>query len=297
MADLFQETIIWAQQHGIPTPGFTADGQTTVEATAREIIAAEQALVQQFGKLLEVRAAGLLKRSDLDRFDRASDQLFQAKLQFYRDITSGRVWQALNAVGAASDIPYPQRLPLASALLGVQPNTLRGLGDGGAISAPLAGVGWGTIVIAVVLVVGALAITLVALASAFEARVNSQQHIDELTNRMRVYNECVGAGGSRDDCALTASLIVPPVPPPPGADDPMWVHRLKKAAIYGGVAMGAIAVGYLAVKYASKRIEERPALRGLPSGSFAGARYPVKSRTRRSARKSLRGRDYNMEVE
>lgn len=297
MADLFQETIVWAQQHGIPTPGFTADGQTTVEATVREITAAEQSLLQQFQKLLEVKAAGLLKRSDLDRFDRASDQLFQAQLQFYRDIKTGRVWQALNAAGVVADIPYPQRPPLAHVVLNVQPSTLRGLGDGGVVSGPLVGISWGAAVLAVVLIVGALAITIAALSSAFESRVNSQQHIEDLTNRMRVYTECVSAGGSRDECAVTAALVVPPVPPPPGADEPMWVHRLKKAAIYGGVAMGAIAVGYLAVKYASKRIEERPALRGLPSGSFAGARYPVKTRTRKRGRKSLRGRDYNMEVE
>lgn len=30
---LIQDTVIWAQQHGIPTPGFTANGETTVEAT------------------------------------------------------------------------------------------------------------------------------------------------------------------------------------------------------------------------------------------------------------------------
>ena len=316
MADLIQDTIVWANQHGIPTPGFTADGQTTVEATAREIIAAEDAFLAQFGKLVQARAQGVLLRKDFDRYDRAREQLYQSQLRFYNEITSGRVWQALNAVGAVRDVPHPQKAPAASTMLGTMPlNGLSGYGRHslGAlpVAAPLAGVGWGAVILGVVLIVGAVAITAVALASAFEARVNSQQHLGELNRRLEVYNECMQAGGAREDCALTAAAVVPPIPPPPGSEDPMWVHRLKKTAIYSGVALGVLAVGYLAVKYAGKRIDDGPALRGLPSGSFAGARFPVqRASTRRTSRgrnlsgrgtkrgkRGLRGGDYNMEVQ
>lgn len=304
---LIEDTIVWANQHGIPTPGFTADGQTTVEAAAREIIAAEQALVEQYRTLVMTRAAGLLRQKDLDRLDKAGDSLYAAQTRFRDEITSGRVWQVLNAAGVTSDIPYPSRLPSASSLLG-QP-TVTGLGDGGV--SIFAGVSWGAIVLGVVAVAAAIAITAAALGSAFEARANSQQHTIDLTERLRIFNECARAGTSREECAGMALAVVPPIPPPPGADDPMWMARLKSTAKYAGIALAVLGVGYLGVKFAAKKIDERsPGVRGLASGSFAGARYTVAKprvkalkggRARKNSRKRVHGtrglRGYNMEVQ
>lgn len=309
MADVIAETIIWAQQHGIPTPGFTADGQTTVEATAREIVAAEDAFALQFQKLVQARINGYLTATDFDRYNKAADDLYLAQITFYNEITTGRVYQALNAVGAMRDIPRPQHAPPATSVLGPRP-TVAGLGDGGAVSGPLLGLSWGAAILIVVLVVGAVAIGLAALSSAYQAHVNSVQHAMDLDNRMRVYQDCVAAGGDRGDCALTANSVVPPIPPPPDSGGGGWwdslfgvgsTARLKRGLVFAAAGAALVGVGYLGVKFAAKRIEERPAsgMRGLPSGAFSGARYRVHqphNRSRGRARKGLRGGDYNMEV-
>lgn len=317
MADYVQESIAWAQRHGVPTPGFEPNGMTTLEATAREIVAAEQAFMALFGKLAQARGQGLLLRKDFERYERAREQLYQAQLQFYRDITTGRVYQALNALGMVGTIPVPQRAPAATVLLGTMPLNGLGRGLGNPVAAPLAGVGWGAIIIGIIAVGATIAITAVALGSAFEAKINAFQHSVDLEARLGVMAACLEAGeGDHADCAAVAAAVVPPIPPPPGSEDPMWVIRLKKTAIYSGVALGVLAVGYLGVKLVAKRIDERPALRGLPSGAFSGARFPVKPSSRPSLRgargrtslagrhsshrgkkgRGLRGREYNMEV-
>lgn len=324
---LIQDTIIWAQQHGIPTPGYTATGETTVEAAIREIVAAEQAFVRQFGLMIQARAQGLLRPTDIVRYDTAREQLFNAQKEFYTEYTSGRIWQALNALGAVRDIPAPQKAPPFSAFagvgvgapLGASEAQVKGLGvvePVTATAAGIAGVSWGTIVIGVVVVVALLAISSIAQDSAFEAKVNSEQHALTVRERLAAYATCRSGGGELRTCAGIAATLVPSMSPPPGAEDPMWVSRLKKAAIYSGVALGVLAVGYLGVKLVAKRIDERPALRGLPSGAFSGARFPVKpssrpglrgvrGRTSLAGRRSpprgkkgrgLQGREYNMEV-
>lgn len=319
---LIQDTIIWAQQHGIPTPGYTATGETTVEAAIREIIAAEQAFLRQFGLMIQARAQGLLLPTDIVRYDTAREQLFNAQKEFYTEYTSGRLWRALNALGVVRDIPAPQKAPDFRTFMGGLPaaaGQVRGLGvvePVSATTAGIAGVSWGAIVLGVVLIVALLAISSIAQDSAFEAKVNAEQHALTVRERLAAYATCRSGGGDAEDCAGIAATLVPSMSPPPGAEDPMWVTRLKRAAIYSGVALGVLAVGYLGVKLVAKRIDERPALRGLPSGAFSGARFPVKpssrpglrgvrGRTSLAGRRSpprgkkgrgLQGREYNMEV-
>lgn len=311
---LIQDTVIWAQQHGIPTPGFTANGETTVEATIRGIIKAEQAFLRQFGLMIQARAQGLLLPEDIVRYDSAREQLYNSQKEFYQEYTSGRVWHALNALGAVRDIPAPQKAPAFSTFMGVGVGAqVRGLaGDPVTVTAAgIAGVSWGAIVFGVVVIVAALAITGIALASAFEAEVNADQHSLTIRERVAAYTACMTSGGNAEECAGVAATVAPSMGPPPGAEDPLWFTRLKGAAKYVGIALGVGAVGYLAVKLISKRIDNGPALRGLPSGSFAGARFPVqRASTRRTSRgrnlagrgtkrgkRGLRGGDYNMEVQ
>ena len=293
---LIQDTVIWAQQHGIPTPGFTANGETTVEATIRGIIKAEQAFLRQFGLMIQARAQGLLLPEDIVRYDSAREQLYNSQKEFYQEYTSGRVWHALNALGAVRDIPAPQKAPAFSTFMGVGVGAqVRGLaGDPVTVTAAgIAGVSWGAIVFGVVVIVAALAITGIALASAFEAEVNADQHSLTIRERVAAYTACMTSGGNAEECAGVAATVAPSMGPPPGAEDPLWFTRLKGAAKYVGIALGVGAVGYLAVKLISKRIDNGPALRGLPSGSFAGARFPVqRASTRRTSTRSCKGRNF-----
>ena len=273
---IIEDTIRWAEAHGFDVPGFEPNGQTTIEATIREIQAAEAALVRQMGDIIRTNVMGLITATDRVRYDNARRELYASQLDLYQQLTSSRVVALLRSLGGGAPIPRPMLGPPIEMFLSLPTAGSTGMQGLGNPAAPVAGIGWGAMVAVIVAVGLVVAITTTAISSAYEARINSQSHSRDLDTRMRVYQECVTGGETAVNCARVAQGLVPLTPP--GSTTPAWIKSLKTAAKYTAVVAVVGGLGYVGFQYLGARAVFRGknpkslngGMRGL--GSIGGPR-------------------------
>lgn len=248
---IIEDTIRWAEAHGFDVPGFEPDGQTTIEATIREIQAAEAALVRQMGDIIRTNVMGLITNTDRVRYDNARRELYASQLDLYQQLTSSRVVALLRSLGGGAPIPRPMLGPPIEMFLSLPTAGGTGMQGLGNPAAPVVGIGWGAMVAVIVAVGLVVAITTTAISSAYEARINSQSHSRDLDTRMRVYQECVTGGETAVNCARVAQGLVPLTPP--GSTTPAWIKSLKTAAKYTAVVAVVGGLGYVGFQYLGAR--------------------------------------------
>lgn len=247
--NILEETIRWAEAHGIDVPGFNPDGTTTIEATINELAAAEAALIEQFRLALASWQQGLLTQEDRQRYEVARAKLFSGQATFAQQVNSGRVWSMLQSLGVTRRIPLPT---LAPSLPPGAPSVLQGP-DGraapglGALQIPAAAA-WAGAVAAILVVGYFISIGIDALSAGFQARVNSETHVAVMAARISVYQACLSSGdGDLQECLNAARMLVEQ--PPPG----VGTSNTKKLVMYvaGGLLLGGL--GYIGFRYWSNR--------------------------------------------
>lgn len=243
-----EDTIRWAEAHGFDVPGFEPNGQSTIEATVREIQAAEAALVQQMGSIIRTNVMGLINDTDRVRYDNARRELYASQLDLYQQLTSSRVVTLLRSLGGSAAIPRPVLGPSIDVFLQLPTTGVSGLGNP---AAPAVAIGWGAMVAAIVAVGFIIAITATAISAAYEARINSQSHSRDLDTRLQVYQQCIEGGETPVNCARAAQGLVPLAPP--GSTTPAWIKSLKTAAKYAAVAVVVGGAGYVGLQYLGAR--------------------------------------------